>query len=93
MEETSKKPENNGVPIQYSEMSLTEVEKLLVNLGYDRTDAINPFMHCLQKNKSTDYIRKRSDGVDGVISKGMSLEQLHKKFYRHGIEWIKLKRD
>lgn len=74
-------------------MSLPELEKLLVGLGYDRTDAIDPFMHCLKNNKATDYVRKRSDGVDGIISKGMSVEDLNKKFYRHGIEWIKLKRD
>jgi hypothetical protein len=73
-------------------MSLVELEKYLTALGYDRTDAIEPFIDCLVKSPNTDYIRQRSDGMDGIISRGMSLEDLNKKFYRHGIEWIKLKR-
>tara|TARA_R110000868_G_scaffold28617_4_gene107121 strand:+ start:16315 stop:16542 length:228 start_codon:yes stop_codon:yes gene_type:complete len=73
-------------------MSLSEFRKYLGALGYDKTEAIDPFIECIEKNPTTDYIRQRSDGFDGIISKGMSIEHLHKKFYRHGIEWIKLKK-
>lgn len=70
--------------------NIQELENLLRKNNYDDS-VILGILHHIKINEKADILRLRVNGVDAIMSNGLSIEQVEKQFPNWNCEFVKIR--
>lgn len=70
--------------------NIQELENLLRKNNYDDS-VISGILHHIKINEKADILRLRVNGVDAIMSNGLSIEQVEKQFPNWNCEFVKIR--